>query len=49
MSGGEIVVLCVIGVIVCIALLCLIISMVAFPTESSRVPPLPIKRKRGIK
>ena len=49
MSDVEVVVLIVLSLVLALSTLGMFICMIAFPTKSSRVPPLPIKRKRGIK
>jgi uncharacterized protein YneF (UPF0154 family) len=47
MDDVEILVLVVLLFVIFIAILGMIISMIAFPKESSRVPPLPIKKQKG--
>jgi hypothetical protein len=47
MDDVEILVLVVLLFAIFIAILGMIISMIAFPKESSRVPPLPIKKQKG--
>lgn len=47
MSGVEIVVLVALSIVLAIATLGMFICMIAFPTKSSRVPPLPIKKQKG--
>lgn len=47
MSNGEIIVLIVLSVVLTVATLGMFICIVAFPTKSSAVPPLPIKKQKG--
>jgi hypothetical protein len=47
MSDVEILALVVFLFVLSIATLVMFICMIAFPTKSSRVPPLPIKKQKG--
>jgi ABC-type long-subunit fatty acid transport system fused permease/ATPase subunit len=46
MSGVEIIVSVILLFVISIVTLVMFICMIAFPTKSSRVPPLPIKKQK---